>query len=112
MQGHAHRELVGGGEQHGARAGRPDGVGAARVEGQRDGAQSGGGQQVAVHVEAVRLDGDGVHAARPQHGGEQGQAVREPAEDHQAFGVGAHTAGPGEVAGQSGPSSGRPRGSP
>ncbi|MEV5121605.1 hypothetical protein AB0K49_02160 [Streptomyces decoyicus] len=102
VQRDAGGELVGGGEEGRAyvvEAGQLLGAGAAFIDEERDGAQARAGDDGAVEVEAVRLDGQPPGA---QRAAEQGQPLHESGADDDAAGVGAYAAGAGEVVGEDG----------
>ena len=92
-------------QQHGADAVHPGQVldpRAALVDVERRDAQPGVGQQIAVDVQAVRLDRHRPHPPRLQRPGHQQQTMAEPGADHDPLRFGVHPAGPGQIARQRG----------
>lgn len=105
VQGPAGGELVGGREEDGpVAAGEPVDPGAVRVHAERPGADTVGGEQLAVEGQPVLL-------RRPRsadHVREQPQPVRGARAEHDALRRGPHPAHPGEIAGQGPPQLGPP----
>ncbi len=103
VERYAGGELVRRGQQHRSRTAHPGQLPGPRAEPVQRQARRGEtrcGDEVAVQVEPVRLDGQLPHPAAAQDRAQQLQPVDEAGADHDAFRVGVDAAGSGQVLGQ------------
>ncbi len=96
----AGRELVGRREQYGIDRLEAADDCAVRVDGNRDGGEAGGTDDVAVRLMSDLLDRDGLGAARRQGAAGEPEELSEAARDHHALGRRDDAAHPAEVLGE------------